>query len=326
MTSEIVALLLGDEMPPARLGELLRDGRKRAGLKRTQAAKRVGITADVLRNYERGTATISAEVCTALADLYGEDLTAHVPLRAEAPLDDQILDRGSADDVVAAYVELLRRVRGTKAGDPLPLRATDLAAISVALEADPAFIEQRIMDTLGCSRKVARTLHRELLRRRVLLPVAGLAASVTALAGVAAAQAATGSPAPTTNTTVPAAVAAAPTTTIAVATPTTVVPHSQLTPPTTTAPPAKPIVIQRPAPAPVVHENAPLPAPAAAAGDGDTPVGILPGEHPITPPSIPEDDTPVGVLPGEHPQSPPTTIRIGTAIQAQREDEVPQPG
>jgi hypothetical protein len=101
-----------------------------------------------------------------------------------------------------------------------------------------------------------------------------------------------------------------------------VVPHPLFTPPATTAPPAEPIVIQRPAPAPVVHENAPSPAPAATAADDDTPVGILPGEHPITPPSIPEDDTPVGVLPGEHPQSPPTTLRIGTAIQAQRDNEM----
>ena len=37
------------------------------------------------------------------------------------------------------------------------------------------------MDALGCTREEARTLHSELLRRKVVLPVAGLAAGVAAL-------------------------------------------------------------------------------------------------------------------------------------------------
>ena len=43
MTTDIVALLLADEMPPERIGELLRSARKRAGLKRKEAARRARI-------------------------------------------------------------------------------------------------------------------------------------------------------------------------------------------------------------------------------------------------------------------------------------------
>src|SRR3954471_1209416 len=216
----IVAVLLDDAMPPGRLGELLRAARKRRGLKRKQVAAATGITADELRAYERGTAEIPADVCTRLVECYGDDLVAHVPQRA--PLD--VAPNASEDEVLTDFVQLVRRLRRASTGEPLPLRAADVAALASAFDADPATIEQRIIDVLGCSRDEARALHRELLRRKIVLPVAGLAASVVAIAGVQAAQASSDRP----NVPTP------PTTAIALATATTVAVPARV--PTTTRP------------------------------------------------------------------------------------------
>jgi transcriptional regulator with XRE-family HTH domain len=307
----IVALLLDDAMPPGRLGVLLRAARKRRGWKRKQAAAHAGTTAEKLRAYERGTRRIPAEVCTRLAEVYGDDLLAHIPQRE--PLDVSALSADTGDDeTLTDFVQLVRRLRRAKPGEPLPLRAIDVGALASALDADPETIERRIMDVLGCSPEEARALHRELLRRRVVLPVVGLAASVVAIAGVQAAQAATDRPArvPVSQ----AEVTAAPTTTV-----------PRPTSPTT-PPPTIPTTPTTPATRPALHSNAPRAAQAAPAPAPPAAAYTLPGgwyplpENPPTenptPPSIEPDDTPVGVLPGETP-----ITDIGTAIST-----VPDPG
>jgi transcriptional regulator with XRE-family HTH domain len=281
--SDVVALLLGDDMPAGRLGELLKAGRKRRGWKRARAAEAAGITADELRAYERGTATIPAEVCARLADAYGEDLTAHVPLRF-AP---EFEAGADSDDVIATYIEMVRQLRRAKPGDALALRAFDLAALATALESDPDTLEQRIVDALGCTRAEARALHRQLLQRKVVLPVAGLAASVLALAGIQAAHASTETPTPpaptAVTTTVPGPVVAPPTTQITRVPATTTTIETR---PTTTVAPAV-------HDAPAAHESTPPPAPAPEV------------TTPMTRPVISPDDTvPEGVLPGEVPYDP----------------------
>jgi transcriptional regulator with XRE-family HTH domain len=298
----IVALLLDDAMPAGRLGGLLRAARKRRGWKRKQAAARAGTTAEKLRAYERGTRRIPAEVCTRLAECYGDDLLAYIPQRE--PLEVAALSADSGEDeTLTDFVRLVRRLRHAKPGEPLPLRAVDVAALAFALDADPEAIEHRIMDILGCSREEARSLHRELLRRKVVLPVVGLAASVVAIAGVQAAQAATDRPArpPASQAAVTAVPAddIAPPTTIAVPGP---APTSPTTPTTVPAPDSDTsrAVHVVPAPAPL---NVPAPLPG-----GWYPLPENPPKDKVTPPSIEPDDTPVGVLPGETP-----ITGIGTA-------------
>jgi transcriptional regulator with XRE-family HTH domain len=195
--SDVVAFLLGDSLPPERLGALLHAGRKRKGWKRKQAAAMVRISAKKLRAYEKGTKAVPAEICERLAECYGSDLTAHVPMRsipefgvtAGAGCDSPVHASNTPDAVIAAYVAFVRRLRRAEPGEPLPLRAADLNALSAVLEADPAVIERRIMDELGCSLEEARALHRQVLLRRVVLPVAGLAASVGVFAGIQVAHA-----------------------------------------------------------------------------------------------------------------------------------------
>ncbi len=58
-----------------------------------------------------------------------------------------------------------------------------------ALGANRDEVEERIVDLLGCTRDEARHLHSEMLRRKVLVPVAGLLAGVGLIGGIGAASA-----------------------------------------------------------------------------------------------------------------------------------------
>jgi transcriptional regulator with XRE-family HTH domain len=316
--SEPVALLLGDALPPERLSALLRAARRRRGFTRKDVAAMAGVRKARLRAYERGEEAIPPEVCARLAECYGESLTAHVPLRAGSGAadgrlilgpDELALAGASPDGVLEAYAEILRRVRRAKPGEPVPLRAADIAALSAALETDTDTVEARLAAILGCSREEAHALHRELLRRRVVLPVAGLAAGVAALAGVHAAQAAPGddrrvgpapaaptATAPPTTAPAPAAPApgpvAAPATTVPAAAPATTVPAVEAPPPAPGPGPADVRAAAPGVPEPEPGPPAPLPRPIIDPDDR-TPVGVLPGETPVpyTPPStLPPDD------------------------------------
>ena len=291
--SEVVALLLDDAMPPARLGTLLRGARKRRGLSRKQAAAAAGTTAGKLRSYERGEKPVPAEICSRLAECYGDELSAHVPLRVVPMIEHLRIEVGGTeqtvgpepDDVVAGYVDIVQRLRNCAPGDPLALRTVDIIAFAGALGSDRDEIEQRIAMVLGCSRAEAHELHNDLLRRKVILPVAGLAAGMAAFAG--AAYAAQPTPVPSTVQIQPIVATAPPSTTPAplpsdsrpaarpaAATPSTA---AAVTTPTTAAP-------QTDATVPPAQQAADVPVSVAPpqADPSDPPVSILPGETPIT--------------------------------------------
>jgi transcriptional regulator with XRE-family HTH domain len=312
--SEVVALLLDDAMPPERLGALLRAARKRRGMTRKQASAVAGTTAVKLRRYERGDKQVPPAVCARLAECYGDDLTAHVPLRVPPQIGEHAIVVGGEertvgpdpDDVIAGFVDIVQRLRDAEPGEPLALRATDVVALAGALGRDRDEIERRIADALGCSQTVARTLHAELLRRKVILPVAGLAAGIAAFAGAAytAHTPASGAriqtstidagASPTTAPVQPEKAAAHPT-----AHPTTSTTAEP--PPTTTAPPA--VRVEAPPVTPTTEPRTDATVPA------DQQTADVPAT--LAPPQPDPNDPPVSILPGETP----ITI-IGTATQA----------
>ncbi len=269
-------------IPPERFGALLRAARKQCGFNRRQVAAMARLTVDELRGYERGHELPPDDVVARLEACYGTEI---VPARV--PLAFETADL-NVDDATRVFVELVRQLRGTDAREPLRFRSDDVAVLATALERDPETIEQHIMRALGCSREEAKALRHELLRRKILLPVAGLTAALAAFAGMHAAAADDTPPArrpvvppPTTAITVPAT-----TTTTAIPPPTT----------TTTTVAAHPVVTTPPT-APAVEHHAPAATVAPAS----------PPTTPVTRPVISPDDTvPEGVLPGEHPLPPPT--------------------
>ena len=300
--SEVVALLLDDAMPPERLGALLLAARKRRGLKRRHAAAAAGTTAVKLRAYERGDEPVPAGVCAQLAECYGDDLTAHVPLRVPVQVESSRLVIGAVqqpvgpdtDDVIAGYVDIVRRLRNTERGDPLALRTADIVALAGALGRDPEAIEQWIADALGCTRAEARRLHGELLRRKVILPVAGLAAGMAAFAGSAAAVQSPSSSA--TSIQAQPVVATTPSTAARPqAAPTTVKPAAVATTTSTTTP--------VPVPVPEVDTTAPATAAVEPRTDATVPPSEQTADVPISiaAPKPDPNDPPVSVLPGETP-------------------------
>jgi transcriptional regulator with XRE-family HTH domain len=293
----VVALLLDDLAPP-RLGTLLRGARKRSSLSRREVAARTGTTPGEIRGYERGDAPVPARVIAALAECYGAHLTAQLATRVPFAADTtQIvvgsevdpLDLDGDEDVLQKYARLVQRVRHAQPGEPIALRSDDLVALSRALGHDPEQVEARIVELLGCTDREARSLHAEMLRRKLVVPVAGLVTGLAVITGVGVAAAATSHAGAAHPTTPPASAAPAPT---------------SPTPPTTAAPAPAPPVTDAPAavaapetptteaPAPPTTEAPPTtqaPAPASAPAAAPEPKPVITTD--TTPMSVPAHET-----------------------------------
>jgi transcriptional regulator with XRE-family HTH domain len=201
---DVVALLLDDLAPP-RLGTLLRAARKQTGSTRREVARRIGASPGDLRRYERGDTPVPTRLIPALAECYGDELTAQLATRAPIQLDDRrivvgtesrTLESDDADEMLGQYVEIVARLRSSQPGEPIALRANDLVALSSALGQDSERVEARIVDLLGCTSFEAHSLHSEMLRRKLVLPLAGIVAGLAMVSGAGVAQASTGSQVP----------------------------------------------------------------------------------------------------------------------------------
>jgi len=291
----VVALLLDDLAPP-RLGTLLRAARKHTGSTRREVAQRIGTTASDLRRYERGDTPVPPRLIAALAECYGEELTTQLATRAPIRLDERrlvvgtesrALESDDADELLGHYVDIVARLRSSQPGAPLALRTDDLVALSSALGQDSDRVEARIVDLLGCTPFEAHSLHSEMLRRKLVLPLAGLVAGIALVSGAGMAQASAGAQAPASESVghVAAAhiaaghVAAGNVVTAVVDTPPTTV---VVKPPAPTPPPPTPETPTTQAPAPEVSD-----APVADA------------QATMPPPVIQPDDTPMGIPPNE---------------------------
>lgn len=93
-------------------------------------------------------------------------------------------DRG---DLLASYTAVLRAVRDARPGGEISLRTADLEVLATAVGADGHDVEARIRSLLGCTTAEAKRVHRELVRRRLLRPVAMLAVGSAIVWGPAAA-------------------------------------------------------------------------------------------------------------------------------------------
>jgi transcriptional regulator with XRE-family HTH domain len=297
-SADVVALLLDDLAPP-RLGTLLHGARKARGLSRREVAQRVGTTPADLRRYERGDEPVPPSLVADLAECYGTALTDQLATRAPIEVDERrvvvgnevaTLDSTDGEEVLGKYVELVARVRRSQPGEPIALRVDDLVALSTAIGRDADDVEARIVELLGCTRQEARSLHAEMLRRKLVLPVAGFVAGLAIVGGVGVASASNPAPSPTGGggevvehvATVSHEVAA-PTTIAPEPTPTTqpVPPATEAAPPTTVAP----------APPAVDEANDPEPV--------DDPVVSAPAAEPHARPVVTPDTTPMGIPPNE---------------------------
>jgi hypothetical protein len=275
-------------IPPRRLGRALRRARRELRLRRPDAATRLGISDALLAAWERGVERVPHEYAVALVDLYGNHLTARVPDRDPARIDlDQLVVGGevrilashATDDVLASFVEVVRGLRNTPPGAPLPLRTSDLVALAAALGTDAGDIEARIVQALRCSPAEAALVHHEMRRRRILVPAAGLALGAVAITGAALHAAAATEPTEAPQVVVGHAPAVRTTTSTTVAPATTSTTAAPVTTTTTAAPAPAPTTSTTEAPVTTPPRTA-APAPTTTSTSDDPPVSIPPGENP----------------------------------------------
>jgi len=298
----VVAILLDDLAPP-RLGTLLRGARRARGLSRREVADRVGTTQSDLRRFERGDTPVPPHLVAEFAECYGQALTAQLATRAPIQVDRHRMVVGAAvatlesddgDEVLGKYVGLVARLRQSQPGEPIALRTDDLVALSNAIGRNTDDVEARIVEVLGCTPREAHSLHAEMLRRKLVLPVAGLVAGLAIVTGVGVANASNPPSAPTVPPTDTAVYQTVP------------VSHN-IPAPTPTTDPAPPTT--QPAPPPVLHATPTTVAPAETHPDAsepseptpstDAPAQPAPAADPNAHPVVTPDTTPMSIQPHE---------------------------
>ena len=99
------------------------------------------------------------------------------------PYERHVDDPAQPEQVYGAYLSLLYAVRQARPGERLALRTADLEALLLIVGDDPATIESRLVELMGCTPAEAGVLGRLLLRQRRATATLGIAAGLS-LAGV----------------------------------------------------------------------------------------------------------------------------------------------
>jgi transcriptional regulator with XRE-family HTH domain len=195
-------------LPPRRLGVLLKDARKELRLSREDVAGRSAFSTADLALVEAGDRLVAEHEVADLIAAYRLDPDTAVPSRTELviDLDEHTLMAGGAmrtlagpspstDDVLASYLSLVHTLRRTDAGSPLVLREADLSVLAQVLEASQRDVEARLHELMADpGGEVASRVG--MLRRRVLLPIAGVVIAVGAVGALLLVQANGADPAP----------------------------------------------------------------------------------------------------------------------------------
>jgi transcriptional regulator with XRE-family HTH domain len=298
----VVAILLDDLAPP-RLGTLLRGARRARGLSRREVADRVGTTPTDLRRFERGDTPVPPHLVAEFAECYGQALTAQLATRAPIQVDRQrmvvgaevaTLESDDGDEVLGKYVGLVARLRQSQPGEPIALRTDDLVALSNAIGRNTDDVEARIVEVLGCTPREAHSLHAEMLRRKLVLPVAGLVAGLAIVTGVGVANASNRPGAPTVSPNDTAVHQTVPLShNIPAPTPTTD------PPPPTTQPAPPPVLNATPTTVAPAETHTDATAPAESTPSTDPPEQAAPAADPNAHPVVTPDTTPMSIPPNE---------------------------
>lgn len=186
MDADQVALV-----PPRRLGSLLRQARLAAGSGLDEVAAKSEFGVVDLDDIEHGRRPVDDATVAALLSLYGIEDTGLLPARSRLVID---LDAGQiavdqvdisvggsadADSVLARYLALVYRLRDLPLGTQLRLRDVDLDVLSTALAIDATEVESRLQQLMRDKSVVHRDQRR--LRRRMLVPLAGVVVAATAV-------------------------------------------------------------------------------------------------------------------------------------------------
>jgi transcriptional regulator with XRE-family HTH domain len=181
-------------MPAARVGWLVARARSVAGIGERDLASSVGVPVRTVRRWERGDLVPTDDEVEAIALACGARLTELLPRRAVVAYDPstgimQMSDQAVAipttsldnDTVLAAFVALVRRVRGLRLDQDVKVRQEDLDALGEVLDLDDQELEERLMRIIGMSRSQAAAVRAQLLRKRLAVPMVGMLAGLSLL-------------------------------------------------------------------------------------------------------------------------------------------------
>lgn len=200
------------------VGEHLRELREQRGLSRRRVARSVGVRWTSVASWERGRRHVPASTAPDLVRLYGVEVEDLRPPRRPSPIrvtpeavsvgDIRRALEGEPDveSVLERYLDAVYTLRGLRRADDLSLRDEDVEVLATELGDDPEEIERRLMQLVRCTREEARAVRKALLRRRVLIPAAGVALGVGGLTPALAQSGGGDTPSTTSTTVAPAAV------------------------------------------------------------------------------------------------------------------------
>ena len=180
-------------VPARRLAHLLAEARRTNDQTLEELATRSGGTfsARDLLALEGATHPLDDDTVSRVVELYGVDPGVLGPERSRLVIDlderrlragphETTLGAPTADEVLATYLSLLYTMRHATPGTPLPLRDADISVLSRALELASTDVESRLVDLMADPDGAVDRRHRW-LRRRLLIPAAGVLVAATAI-------------------------------------------------------------------------------------------------------------------------------------------------
>ncbi len=197
MEDSSAATHLAAAFPNKRMGAALVEYRQRCGMSRRAVANESDIDSHRLKSYEQGRIRIPDRDLVTLAALYEVEVAELLPPRAPLDFDPQrstlrvsgvvrkVQDPGAGSyAVLKEYLRIVYELRDTSRLERIPLREADLDALAEALGRKPKVIEQRLIELMDCSHSDAIAMRRVILRRRLVMPAAGLVIGAGVLGGL----------------------------------------------------------------------------------------------------------------------------------------------
>jgi transcriptional regulator with XRE-family HTH domain len=157
-------------------GSLVLAGREAKGLSLRRAARRLGVSPRILRNWEKGRESIPFAIRQAMVTLYGIAPEVLTPARPTAGSRDgstgtirigsvQFTADSANDDALKAFLAAVRQERGLAVGAELSVRDSDAELLAELLGGSAESILANLQRLLGISEKEAVELGRWIFRR-----------------------------------------------------------------------------------------------------------------------------------------------------------------
>jgi transcriptional regulator with XRE-family HTH domain len=186
-----------------RLGRLLKEARDGQGASIEQLVRRSGLAFDEswFLALEAGRIELDEPLVRWASELYGVDAGEVMPQRSQLviDLDEGVIAAGartvslrggsttslspSADHVLTNYLALVYLLRDLPPGTPIPLREVDITVLSHALQRNRRDIQSHLARLISTEQGTLEQ-RSQALRRRVIVPVAGILVGLTAVGGL----------------------------------------------------------------------------------------------------------------------------------------------